>query len=537
MLRLNPDLALDSCTSASETAPVLSRKRINLRWPAPSDMLLALIVILVGAYFVPRGPSWNGDTHMFLTASIVDRGTVNIDPFAALTGDRAFFAGHYYADKAPGLSLLAVPVYLVLKYALFHGASYLSLVRQPAAVRVDFLFRYCVAVVLSAVPTGMLAALIARMLRRMGLSAWQAAGVGLLYGLGTPALAFSQVVFSHQLTAALIFGGFTLLYGVRHGERAAMSAALAGLCMGWAMLSEYPTGLLVVAVVLYALARRDTRRTVALYLGAGFLPPLLVGAAYNWIAFGSPLALGYSHLAGPKVFQVGQAQGFFGVTVPHLDALWQTTLGPYRGLFLLSPVLLLCIPGFVLLARRVEWKAEWWLWLGMAGSYWLFSISYFAWDGGYSLGPRQFLPALPYLVLPLGEFVRVMHGRRRQALTVLLGVFSVGSIVAAAAVNPLESPTIPVPMVQWVLAQWIGFAPSPSWSLTDPRFASALRASLPWFPSAHLNNNWGMLWGLPGGLQLVPLALVVGGTYLLFACTYWLKSQRDTLPRRTLGVE
>ena len=60
--------------------------------------------------------------------------------------------------------------------------------------------------------------------------------------------------------------------------------------------------------------------------------PVIIEAGYNTLAFGSPFAMGYNHLAGPQVFQQGQSQGFFGVTYPHLDALWGTTFSPYRAI-------------------------------------------------------------------------------------------------------------------------------------------------------------------------------------------------------------
>jgi hypothetical protein len=87
-------------------------------------------------------------------------------------------------------------------------------------------------------------------------------------------------------------------------------------------------------------------------------PAALIYMAYTTLAFGGPLALGYGHLAGPDEFQQGQAQGVFGVTYPHLEAIWQTTFGPYRGIFLLSPVLLLALPALVLLYRRTGWRAD-----------------------------------------------------------------------------------------------------------------------------------------------------------------------------------
>ena len=49
-------------------------------------------------------------TRLGLTLSIVESGDLAIDRFAHRTIDKARFDGHYYADKVPGLSFLAIPV-------------------------------------------------------------------------------------------------------------------------------------------------------------------------------------------------------------------------------------------------------------------------------------------------------------------------------------------------------------------------------------------------------------------------------------------
>ena len=47
-----------------------------------------------------------------------------------------------------------------------------------------------------------------------------------------------------------------LLYCVRHGEVRVRAAALAGLLVGYAVITEYPAALLVAALGLYALTPR-----------------------------------------------------------------------------------------------------------------------------------------------------------------------------------------------------------------------------------------------------------------------------------------
>jgi hypothetical protein len=489
----------------------LAHEDRRLRRPSTGAWLV-LLVVVIAAYFVPRGISWNADSHIFLTASIVDRGTLNIDPLAPYTQDRAFANGHYYADKAPGLSLAAVPVYAVLKLTLLSGKPYTSQFAVPADQRLDFLVRYLLALVYAAVPTGLLAALLYWFLARFGLKERWRVAIAMVYALGTMAHPFADQFFSHQLAALLVFGGFVLAYRLRHGELAPRFALVAGLLLGYGVITEYPTALIAGAIGIYALTAPTVGRRLAALLAAGTTPALLVGAGYNTLAFGGPLSQGYAHLAGPEVFRVGQAQGIMGITYPHLDALWQTTLGPYRGMLLVSPVLALAIPGFVYLWRQTAWRAETLLVVTIVAVYFIFSISYFEWDGGFSFGPRQFLPALPFLVLPLGLLLTSERSANWRRAYVALGLYSMAVVSLATATGALFDPQYTSPLTQVTLARLAGFATNAQHAPpTLTSLIAALIGNAPLYLTARLDNNWGMVFGLPGLLQVIPLALVVAG--------------------------
>ena len=463
---------------------------VRVKRPPNTARFLALVVIAVAAYFVPRGISWNADTHIFLTSSIVDRGSLNIDPLAQFTGDVAFAHGHYYADKAPGLSFAAVPFYALLKWTILGGHPYTSLFNVPVAQRTDFFVRYVLTIILAGVPTGMLVGLLYTFLARFGLGRRTRAAVALTYGLGTIARPFAGELFSHQLSALLVFSAFLLLYRIRLREISDGFAVPVGALLGYAIITEYPVALIALALGVYALTIPERGRALATRISIGAAPCLLLGAVYNTLTFGGPLSIGYGHLAGPQTFRVGQAQGLFGVTFPHLDALGQTTFGPYRGIFLLSPVLLLALPGFARLWRMREWRAEVTLWLAIVVAYFLFTISYFEWDGGFSMGPRQFLPALPF-VMPAVAIVLAPGGRPLwRRLFAPLAVISIVVVELATATSPLFDPKYGSPLTEWVL----------------PRLRDGA-----------LDNNWGQIFHLPGLLQLAPLVLALA----LAAFRHW----------------
>ena len=59
------------------------------------------------AYFYGAG-GWNQNSRFAMIRAILERHTLQIDAYQLHTGDRALWRGHYYSDKAPGASLLAL---------------------------------------------------------------------------------------------------------------------------------------------------------------------------------------------------------------------------------------------------------------------------------------------------------------------------------------------------------------------------------------------------------------------------------------------
>lgn len=470
------------------------------------------MLFLAYSYFIPRGAMWNADTRLFLAASLVDHGRLAIDPYAPYTGDIASSGGHYYSDKAPGSSLLAVPVYAFVKIVLYRGqTNYEDLLSLNEEQRADFLPRYLITLLLVGLPSALLGGLFFRFLAYVGLGPRWRLLLTLGYGLGTIAFAFSTVFFGHQIAALLLFAAFFLLFQARRGERPAWLVLVAGLLAGYAIITEYPTALIVGCLALYTFFQPGLQlaqrwRSLACFV-AGTLPALSIAAVYNTLCFGGPLNQGYANLAGPEVFRVGQAQGILGITFPHLEALWQTTFGPYRGIFLLSSFLLLAVPGFVVLFRQRAWRGEAWLWLSISVVYFLFTISYYAWDGGASLGPRHFVPALPFLVLPIAFLVKASRAIRPLAVALIL--LSTVVVTLSVAVYPLNDPVFDSPLTQRLIPLLLGIQPDQQHpALAASPLLAALGREAPLFPHALLDNNWGQLFHLPGIWQLLPLVLL-----------------------------
>ena len=70
-------------------------------------VVLGLTLFASYAYFYQAG-GWNQNGRFALVRALLEQGTLRIDAYADSTGDRSLWEGHYYCDKAPGASFLAL---------------------------------------------------------------------------------------------------------------------------------------------------------------------------------------------------------------------------------------------------------------------------------------------------------------------------------------------------------------------------------------------------------------------------------------------
>lgn len=368
----------------------------------PRERLVLALVALTGLA-VMQEPSTQDQTRLALTQSILERGTLNIDPYSHTT-DKAFYAGHYYTDKAPGMSFLAIP----------HVAAVRAVDRvvgNPTERAWDGGWRrYILRVLIN----GPLLLGFAFVMGRVaeGLVPGTGAASAAVAGVGTLLAPLSLILFSHVGAALLGLGAFLLAWR--------RSYVLAGLCAGGAVLMEYPTGFVVLLVALYVSSHG--LRPLLRY-AAGGVPAALVLGAYNWLAFDSPFRLSYRYTSG--VFAETLGTGFFGIGIPSREDVRAVLIagsgfGYGQGLLVTSPALVAAAIGLVLLWRR--WlRAEALLCLAV-GAFFLLSTAGNEYPfGGYSPGPRYFAPALGFVLLGLPEAFR-----RWPRATTALAAFTIG---------------------------------------------------------------------------------------------------------------
>ncbi len=323
------------------------------------------------------------------------------------SGDVAYVAqtGHFHPNKPPGTSFLAVPAYFIiyhLERAFGFNPDHWWTLNLNAWLTTIF-------------SVGLLSALGCVLFFRLACDfAGGAKTPALLatfaFAFGTTFFPFGTLLFDHNLTAVLLLAAFYFLR-----EKTALPV-FAGFCAGFAVVTNYVAGGAVIALGLYALlaARPANRRRVLLFCLGGLGPALLLGW-YHSVNFGSPFALA-NDFQNPVFKDPHGSLGMFGRPNPYVAAL--LAVSPYRGVFWLSPVLVLGVVGWIVWLREKTFSAEARLGLAIFGWFFLVNASFNGYHGGFSAGPRYLVPGLPFLALPLV----VAFARWKKISTVLLAL-------------------------------------------------------------------------------------------------------------------
>ncbi|OLC81764.1 MAG: hypothetical protein AUH72_08525 [Acidobacteria bacterium 13_1_40CM_4_65_8] len=512
------------------------------------------------AYFYQAG-GWNQNSRFNLVRAITNDRSLQVDPYHRSTGDQALFDGHYYSDKAPGLSFAALPIVAIARVVLharggdaesYEGIALLSWLATVftaglfTALAAVTLFNLCLE--LDATPSGALFA-------------------ALTFGLATPMWPLATLFIGHAFSAAcLVFafaaatrigvarltafaeatavhrppsrkatvvrrsfsegGSFTRrwkpsrlrspaktassaearrsVFGAKAARYEAGLGLVVGLAAGWATVSEFPAAVPAVVLAIYAainawpLGRERALRILgALVAGAAACAAVLM--AYQYACFGSPFHIAYS--SEQSGFE-GMQTGVFGIHVPSIAALWRILFGRYRGLLPLAPALMFAPLGLIAMIRTPARRAAI-VAMIIAVYYVLLNASYTYWEGGWSYGPRHLSPAIPFLCLGLARLWTIAP---RSARAVLAGFSAYGAALSLVGAATMAQPpaSFQRPLTELLLPAFR----DGDLSLNTQRFtdsgASALRAHVD--PKAAW--NLGMKAGLDGHASLIPLAIV-----------------------------
>lgn len=479
------------------------------RWVSALILALGLFVLASPQYYRDDFHSANEASRIYAAIAIVDHGTLHIDPVfdqyfpgwrtreQPPNEDLALKDGHYLLDKAPGVTLLSVPVLAGLRlFAIETPYSYLA---------------WALSLLFAALPSLLFMVLLARWLR----GAFGADTVGELVApalvLASPWLLFSAQLFGHALAASLVGAGTLLALGPLNADQAdrhrIRDALLGGLCLGVAVLAEYSAVFLAIAVCVAAVVDTNGRKRL-LWVVLGGLGPAAVLLTWNTVAFGGPLAFSYGFKWNP-VMAATHGEGLYGFSWPTAEGLRGLFLSSSRGLFFLAPWLVITIPGAFWFCRdrllSRSWRAA--VFLGAVVVPLVIS-GLGGWYGGRTLGPRYLLICLP--VFGISAAMAVHHfAQWRMARWVLAPL--AGLVLSSFVLN---------------LAGHMGF-PYVSFDVANPLFEVVLPVL---FVGGPCPTVWSPLLGSYGAGLLLLACPVLIGLYL-----WRTKSGIAAIDRKTTG--
>jgi hypothetical protein len=368
--------------------------------PVPSVESRALCFFLLLFVLYWKAPEnyigTNPSARFNLTKAIVFDHSLIIDKYVEKNMDWSKRDGHYYTNKAPGSSLVVLPF-----YAAFVAVEK-AMGLDPLEHELDIQTECRADVFATALPSVLLSFFLLRYLlsklkqaNAKSNDAWIAV---FTFAVGTIAFLYSTQLWGHQTASAFLFLCF---YFLVRGQR----LWLAGAFFGMAVLTEYTTLLASPALVAYLLLKNGFSKhklKTLLEFAIGGLPFAIVFFTYHKIAFGEWTAMPMDpRFANPYLLSLGEERLFGVYGFPSMDALYGITFGTDRGLFFLSPILLLSALGFCRWFRVKTERAEasvclWWILVCT-----LVNICFNGWHGGFCAGPRYLTPMLPFLCAPL----------------------------------------------------------------------------------------------------------------------------------------
>jgi len=361
-------------------------KRLN-----STQFKLFIAILAIYLYFLNGFHSANELSRYSLILAIVEEHTFIIDNYILNMIDISYYNGHYYSDKPPGLAFVGVPVYFIGRFLI------------------SWFWRPYLLISLIALFSSLSVVLIHELAGILGGTRTSNLLTALTYAFGTIAWVYSKTFFAHGFSAFLIlFSMYCAHLFVQ--ENNTKFIFLSGVTMGYSILVEYPNLLLLVPFLLYFLLYKTKKKLVYFILPVALFLVLL--GTYHYICFGSPFST-------PSRYQYyfGNVQAINYFVNPIHIGLYGLLFSPYRGLFYLSPVLLLALFGFFSLYKK--YAPETVLFLSSFIIVVLFYSTYTVWYGGWCYGPRFILNVVPFLTLPLTQVIE-KHKHKRIFLVIFL---------------------------------------------------------------------------------------------------------------------
>ncbi|GAC1444950.1 MAG: hypothetical protein NVSMB52_04860 [Chloroflexota bacterium] len=321
--------------------------------------------------------------------------------------------GHLYAFYAPGQTILMAPLYILGKVVAHHLSLPYDITTLYAARTLDLFLGSALAVLFYLFCLG------------VGYSVGVSVVLTLVFGIASVVWPDAQSALEQtQVSLFLLLATFASWMIAKGANSPFRWTYVVGSAVGLAFWTRYDAALYLPVFALFLLAvQRESClpyaaiKTLGAFAG-GVLPWAVFVATWNWIRFDSP-------------FLTGLHEDTFGH--PLYSGLLDLLVSPGKGLVWYLPLIFLLPFASRRFYRRSARLSL--LFAALVAVPLLFAANLLYWHGDPSWGPRYLYPAVPYLILPLGEIFATWGNRTRVFRVIAAATVGCSALLQMVAVS------------------------------------------------------------------------------------------------------
>src|SRR3989344_2993659 len=208
-----------------------------------TEFKLFLTIWLIYIFFINSyGGDYMTDSTLSSTLSLVDKGTFIVDDYVKegckrSTGcDYSYYNSHFYSGYAPGMTLLAVPLYIISK-PLFYLIPHNFLGYPDNQMKLIFL-NFLATIFISSLLSALMTIMVYDITQYFTKNKYHRLISSLVLSFGTLLFIYSTEYYDGTVSTFFIFLSFYLLFKIKNNQEKIISSKLlflAGLCAGFSV--------------------------------------------------------------------------------------------------------------------------------------------------------------------------------------------------------------------------------------------------------------------------------------------------------------
>ncbi len=388
-----------------------------------TEFKIFLTIWIVYIFFLSDyGGNYMADSMLAGTMALVDNGNFEIDDYVKegckITGcDNSFYNGKIYPGYAPGNSVLAVPLYIIIKPFLgFFLSDYLLGYSKPIISLI--ILNIFATIFITAFLSALLAVLIYRFSENITNNKKERLWVTFIFAFGTLFFTYSTAYFSRISASFFLFCSFYLLFLMKEDrlKKTKKLLFLTGFLSAISINLDYSTILLTGLFFIYLISFFRGKKII--YYFIVILVPIILLMSYHYAVYDNPLKSSYQYhrdLNGQEYIAEKE------LNLPNLERLWGLSFSPEKGFFFFMPFMLLSFIGIFEGFRKKKFIRELILILSIFLVIFILNASLNgSWKGNCAFGPRHMLVVIPFLILPSLIIINKL-----SMISKILGVISI----------------------------------------------------------------------------------------------------------------